>query len=135
MREVKTNKGRTINMQEIMDANQETKAIGNMPVNARGDVVKGDVIIKPYNEVTKTRQKIKERPQVEEVNIKENFGDPEVKTADTGQILNEYRGEDGKMYQEIEFADGSIRVNEIKEPASEEPPTKAKSKTTKKQAK
>jgi len=133
MREVKTNKGRTINMQELMDANQETKAIGNMPVNARGDVVKGDVIIKPYNEVTKTRQKIKERPQVEEVNIKENFGDPEVKTADTGQILNEYRGEDGKMYQEIEFADGSIRVNEM--PASEEPPTKAKAKTTKKQAK
>ena len=61
MREVKTNKGKTINMQELMDANQETKAIGNMPVNARGDVIKGDVIIKPYNEVTKTRQKIKER--------------------------------------------------------------------------
>ena len=130
MREVKTNKGKTINMQELMDAKQETKAIGNMPVNARGDVVKGDVIIKPYNEVTKTRQKIKERPQVEEVNIKENFGDPEIKTDDTGQILNEYEGEDGKMYQEIEFADGSIQVKEI---PSEKPLKKAK--TSKKNAK
>ena len=126
MREVKTNKGKTINMQELMDANQETKAIGNMPVNARGDVVKGDVIIKPYNEVTKTRQKIKERPQVEEVNIIENFGDPEVKTDDTGQILNEYEGEDGKMYQEIEFADGSIQVKEI--PSEEKPVKKSKKK-------
>ena len=126
MREVKTNKGKTINMLELMDANQETKAIGNMPVNARGDVVKGDVIIKPYNEVTKTRQKIKERPQVEEVNIKENFGDPEVKTDDTGQILNEYEGEDGKMYQEIEFADGSIQVKEI--PSEEKPVKKSKKK-------
>lgn len=131
MREVKTNKGKTINMQELMDANQETKAIGNMPVNARGDVVKGDVIIKPYNEVAKTRQKIKERPQVEEVNIKENFGNPEVKTEDTGQILNEYEGEDGKMYQEIEFADGSIQVKEI--PTSEV--TSKKAKPTKKKAK
>ena len=126
MREVKTNKGKTINMQELMDANQETKALGNMPVNARGDVIKGDVIIKPYNEVTKTRQKIKERPQVEEVNIKENFGDPEVKTEDTGQILNEYEGEDGKMYQEIEFADGSIQVKEI--PSEEKPVKKSKKK-------
>ena len=126
MREVKTNKGKTINMQELMDANQETKAIGNMPVNARGDVVKGDVIIKPYNEVTKTRQKIKERPQVEEVNIKENFGDPEIKTDDTVQILNVYEGEDGKMYQEIEFADGSIQVKEI--PSEEKPVKKSKKK-------
>lgn len=133
MREVKTNKGRTINMQELSDAHQETRAIGNMPVNARGDVMKGDVIIKPYNEVAKTRQAVIEKPQVEEVNIKENFGDPDIATEeekiDEGHILNEYEGKDGKMYQEVEFADGSIQVREIKkEPVKSTTTTKTKSK-------
>ena len=132
MREVKTNKGRTINMQELSDAHQETRAIGNMPVNARGDVMKGDVIIKPYNEVAKTRQAVIEKPQVEEVNIKENFGDPDIATEeekiDEGHILNEYEGKDGKMYQEVEFADGSIQVREIKKEPVKSTTTKTKSK-------
>jgi hypothetical protein len=133
MREVKTNKGRTINMQELSDAHQETRAIGNIPVNARGDVVKGDVVIKPYSEVAKTRQAVIEKPQVEEVNIKENFGDPDIATEeekiDEGHILNEYEGKDGKMYQEVEFADGSIQVREIKkEPVKSTTTTKTKSK-------
>ncbi len=132
MREVKTNKGRTINMQELSDAHQEARAIGNMPVNARGDVMKGDVIIKPYNEVVKTRQTVIEKPQVEEVNIKENFGDPAPEEAkvDEGHILNEYEGKDGKMYQEVEFADGSIQVREIKgEPVKSTTTTKSTKKT------
>ena len=132
MREVKTNKGRTINMQELSDAHQETRAIGNIPVNARGDVVKGDVVIKPYSEVAKTRQAVIEKPQVEEVNIKENFGDPDIATEeekiDEGHILNEYEGKDGKMYQEVEFADGSIQVREIKKEPVKSTTTKTKSK-------
>ena len=128
MREVKTNKGRIINMQELSDMHQETRAIGNMPVNARGDVMKGDVVIKPYSEVAKTRQVVAEKPQVEEVNIKENFGNPEeVRTkVDEGHILNEYEGKDGKMYQEIEFADGSIQVREIKTTTESSKKTKTK---------
>ncbi len=132
MREVKTNKGRTINMQELSDMHQETRAIGNIPVNARGDVVKGDVVIKPYSEVAKTRQAVIEKPQVEEVNIKENFGDPDIATEeekiDEGHILNEYEGKDGKMYQEVEFADGSIQVREIKKEPVKSTTTKTKSK-------
>jgi len=58
MREVKTNKGRTINMQELSDAHQEARAIGNMPVNARGDVMKGDVIIKHIMKVPKPTQAV-----------------------------------------------------------------------------
>lgn len=128
MREVKTNKGRIINMQELSDMHQETRAIGNMPVNARGDVMKGNVVIKPYSEVAKTRQVVAEKPQVEEVNIKENFGNPEeVKTkVDEGHILNEYEGKDGKMYQEIEFADGSIQVREMKTTTESSKKTKTK---------
>ena len=128
MREVKTNKGRIINMQELSDMYQETRAIGNMPVNARGDVVKGDVVIKPYSEVAKTRQVVAEKPQAEEVNIKENFGNPEevITKVDEGHILNEYEGKDGKMYQEIEFADGSIQVREMKTTTESSKKTKTK---------
>tara|TARA_R100000005_G_C4988637_1_gene196439 strand:- start:913 stop:1302 length:390 start_codon:yes stop_codon:yes gene_type:complete len=128
MREVKTNKGRIINMQELSDMHQETRAIGNMPVNARGDVVKGDVVIKPYSEVAKTRQVVAEKPQAEEVNIKENFGNPEevITKVDEGHILNEYEGKDGKMYQEIEFADGSIQVREMKTTTESSKKTKTK---------
>ena len=128
MREVKTNKGRIINMQELSDMHQETRAIGNIPVNARGDVVKGDVVIKPYSEVAKTRQVVAEKPQAEEVNIKENFGNPEevITKVDEGHILNEYEGKDGKMYQEIEFADGSIQVREIKTTTESSKKTKTK---------
>ena len=128
MREVKTNKGRIINMQELSDMYQETRAIGNMPVNARGDVVKGDVVIKPYSEVAKTRQVVAEKPQAEEVNIKENFGNPEevITKVDEGHILNEYEGKDGKTYQEIEFADGSIQVREMKTTTESSKKTKTK---------
>ena len=86
----------------------------------------------PYNEVVKTRQTVIEKPQVEEVNIKENFGDPAPEEAkvDEGHILNEYEGKDGKMYQEVEFADGSIQVREIKgEPVKSTTTTKSTKKT------
>jgi hypothetical protein len=39
MREVKTAKGRILNMQALLDANQDARAISNVPMNARGDLL------------------------------------------------------------------------------------------------
>ena len=35
----KTHKGREFNMAAFVDRNAETRAIGNVPMNARGDIV------------------------------------------------------------------------------------------------
>ena len=39
MREVRTAKGRIINMQALLDANQDARAVSNVPMNARGDLL------------------------------------------------------------------------------------------------
>ena len=53
MKQVKTQKGKVLNMQALYDANQEEIAVGNANMNARGDVLgAGGKILIPKNKVT-----------------------------------------------------------------------------------
>lgn len=53
MKQVKTQKGKVLNMQALYDANQEQVAVGNANMNARGDVLgPGGKVIIPKNKVT-----------------------------------------------------------------------------------
>lgn len=54
MSEYRTNKGQTINMDELRQKNEKTIAVGNMNVNAKGDLLgKGGQIKKTAKERTK----------------------------------------------------------------------------------
>ena len=46
MREIKTAKGKILNMQALADDNPETRAVSNIPMNAKGDLLDehGDII-------------------------------------------------------------------------------------------
>jgi hypothetical protein len=60
---VRTHKGKTLNMQELKNRNSKTIAVGNMRVNARGDLLgKGGKIVKTKEQLAnekynKTRTK------------------------------------------------------------------------------
>ena len=52
MKQVKTAKGKVLNMQAMYDANQTTQAVGNANINARGDVLgPGNKIATPKEQV------------------------------------------------------------------------------------
>ena len=73
MREVITAKGKVLNMAALASANEKEIAVGNMDVNARGDVLKpgrrGEIIIK--NEEVQQAYYEATKPASEEVSIKQ----------------------------------------------------------------
>ena len=74
MKQVKTAKGKVLNMQAMYDANQTTQAVGNANMNARGDVLgPGGKVVIPKNKVTSAYYATNPNA-VKEVSIKQ---DPE----------------------------------------------------------
>jgi len=73
MREVVTAKGKVLNMSALASANETEIAVGNMDVNARGDVLKpgrrGEIIIQ--NEEVQQAYYDATKPASEEVSIKQ----------------------------------------------------------------
>ena len=87
MREVVTAKGKVLIMAALASANEKEIAVGNMDVNARGDVLKpgrrGEIIIK--NEKVQQAYYEATKPASEKVSIKQEPGP--VKQAEKKQKL------------------------------------------------
>jgi hypothetical protein len=123
MREVITAKGNVLNMAALAAANEKEIAVGNMDVNARGDVLKpgrrGEIIIQ--NEEVQQAYYQESKPEIETVSIKQEPTQTkkikkQQKTAiDEPEIIDRRTIEkpDGTMVEEIEFADGSIKEEEV----------------------
>ena len=134
MREVITAKGKVLNMAALASANEKEIAVGNMDVNARGDVLKpgrrGEIVIQ--NEKVQQAYYEASNPASEEVSIKqepkpvkaEKTQDKIKKTykkttkrtgIDEPGIVDRRTIEkpDGTMVEEIEFSDGSIKEEEV----------------------
>ena len=133
MREVKTARGRILNMQALADANPDTRAVSNVNVNAKGDlldehgniIVDKGIITSAYYEgdpkATKAvsikkstdrdpKQKIqptvkKEEPVVTMDSVRDN--DPIIVSE------NVKTREDGSIYKEVEYDDGSMETIEV----------------------
>jgi len=133
MREVVTAKGRVLNMAALASANEKEIAVGNMDINARGDILKpgrrGEIVIP--NEKVQQAYYEASKPASEEVSIKqepkpvkaEKTQDKIKKTykkttkrtgIDEPGIVDRRTIEkpDGTMVEEIEFSDGSIKEEE-----------------------
>ena len=112
MKSVKTARGRTLDMSALAAKNEKTRAISNVPVNARGDIIdnRGNVKV-PREEVSKKYYQdnvpgADEKP----VSVKENLDTKkEVKNDDPIEISRVTRTRaDGSTYDEVEYSDGSM---------------------------
>lgn len=130
----KTHKGREFNMAAFVDRNAETRAIGNVPMNARGDIVdsKGNVkvtagqIAKGLSHVNDKRSKtvsIKEDSASKPKKSKKVQADTVVEEVDNIGVVEEPVVEDNKSSlsivsrtpvddetDEVEYSDGSMEI-------------------------
>jgi len=133
MREVRTARGRILNMQALSDANPTTRAVSNVNVNAKGDlldehgkiIVDKGVITAAYYEgdpkATKavSIKKSTDRDPKKKIQPKVKKEEPIV-TMDSARdndpnIVSENikTREDGSIYKEVEYDDGSIETIEV----------------------
>lgn len=123
MRNVRTAKGKKLDMAALAKQYEDVRAVSNVNMNARGDRLddKGNVIktvraiahkqhemqtpaqMAPISNPTKIENAVKEPPKVEELEEEIKIVNQEVKE----------REEDGTFYLEIEYDDGSIETREI----------------------
>ena len=134
MREVRTAKGRILNMQALSDANPKTRAVGNVRVNAKGDLLDehGDIVV---DKGTITAAYYADNPKASKaVSIKKSTDrdpkkkiQPKVKTEEPVVTMDSQPAnpatvteniktrEDGSQYKEIEYQDGTMEVVELNE--------------------
>ena len=135
MRNTKTARGLVIDMAALASRHETTRAVGNVPMNARGDRLNQDGTVKvSAEEIAVAHQNIVEPPQQQPLSetkpitpkasepIEEpaEFAEPEVAdleeqfTVEAEAISKITRTrEDGTKYVEIEYDDGSIETLEI----------------------
>ena len=133
MREVRTARGRILNMQALSDANPTTRAVSNVNVNAKGDlldehgkiIVDKGVITAAYYEgdpkATKavSIKKSTDRDPKKKIQPKVKKEEPIV-TMDSARdndstIVNDgiITRDDGSQYREIEYNDGTMETIEV----------------------
>lgn len=127
MKQVKTARGRIIDMGALVKANEEVRAVspGNVNMNARGDHIdkSGNVIktVQAKSRAARDTTTAPEKTKLSDVpgsgnkpKKKESENSPKA-TGDQQRIVSqtEKSREDGSRYLEIEFEDGSIQTTEL----------------------
>jgi len=120
MKQVRTAKGRVIDMAALAKTNEEVRAVGNAQMNARGDRLdaSGNVIAtvqsvaRKQHETTSAPEKRKLSNAPSATKVKKT-----TKADKQPVIINEIEKtrNDGSKYIEIEYDDGSIVTKEIDE--------------------
>lgn len=139
---IRTARGSIIDMAALAAKNETTRAVGNVPMNARGDRLNEDGTVKVKAEdIAVAHQNLKQPPQqqpisdpkpIEQEPIKATTEKPKTKKTATQEpeipnLDEEFSIEaeaiskitrtrkDGTKYVEIEYDDGSIETLEINE--------------------
>ncbi len=142
MKTVKTARGKTLNMGQLADEFERTRAVSNVPVNAKGDIIdsRGDVKV-PREKISKEYYRDNLQGVEESVSIKVDDDEPVVVTptqevkeetkpkpkatpkpkpapvvAEEEEVVEIGRRErtrdDGTKYWEVEFSDGSMTTED-----------------------
>lgn len=114
MKQVKTAKGRIIDMGAMVKANEETRAVGNVPMNARGDRLdaSGNVVA-TVQRVARTQHEHAQVP-VKRPMSKATASSATQAPVDPVVISEETKTrDDGSQYIEIEYDDGSMETKEV----------------------
>ena len=123
MSEIRTMKGRKLNMADLAKKNEHVRAVGNAGMNARGDRLDSEGnVIATVQDVSRMQQSYMEPAETV------SMGDaiPEKKTGTSEKSKNakkksdnpvksrtEKTRSDGTKYVEIEYEDGSMETKEI----------------------
>lgn len=119
MKSVKTARGRTIDMAAMVAKNETTRAVSNLNMNARGDIIdsRGNVEI-PKEKVSKEYYKNNvPNADTKEISIKDPVDeDNKVEVSDEPKEVSrkERKRDDGTTYYEVEYSDGSMDTIEKK---------------------
>ena len=123
MRNIRTAKGKKLDMSALAKQHENVRAVSNVIMNARGDRLdaKGNVV-KTVRAIAQKQHEIEEPPTMAPISNPTKVEDA-VKEApaeqpieDTINIVNQAlkeREEDGTFYLEIEYDDGSMETREL----------------------
>lgn len=116
MRQVKTARGKTLDMAALAKKHEDTRAVGNVPMNAKGDRLDAKGNVKAtVQAITRTQLDLQEPKE----SVALSDPTPKQKSAKTSppapvEISRELKTrEDGSKYEEIEYDDGSIETIDI----------------------
>ena len=125
MKKVKTARGKILDMAGLAKKYEETRAVGNVPMNAKGDRLdktgnvkatiqnvsraQHDAIEPPQSAPASEPIVTRNDPPKEEVMATAPDPDPVIISEE------EKTRDDGSVYMEIEYDDGSIETREIEE--------------------
>lgn len=120
MKRVKTARGKILDMGALATQHEKTRAVSNVPVNARGDIIdnRGNVKV-PREQVSKEYYKdTVPGADTVETSIKEEAPKKKPaksrKKAEPVEVSRELRERaDGTMYEEIEYDDGSMEEVDV----------------------
>lgn len=126
MRNVKTARGRSLDMGALAKKNEESIAVGNIRMNARGDRIGKDGKVKKTVQAVAQEQAIAtEAPEIMAMSDVGREPEPiqapppsEQPAPENVPIVSrevKFR-EDGSSYEEIEYADGSMETVEMGNP-------------------
>lgn len=119
MRNVKTARGRMLNISALQAQNETARAVGNVPVNARGDIIdnRGEIKVSREQVTKEAYREAAPAATEKQVSIKEDDQtETQSKKASNKpkEINRELRErEDGSQYIEVEYDDGSMDIVEI----------------------
>jgi hypothetical protein len=118
MKTVKTARGNMLDMGALSTKYERERAVSNVPVNARGDIIdsRGDIRV-PKEKIASKYYRDSVPGAETRVSIKSDSSDaaPASKPAQTSvtEVARRRRTrDDGTQYDEIEFSDGSMTVHE-----------------------
>ena len=131
MKRVKTAKGRILDLAALASKYEKTRAVSNVDVNARGDIIDNRNQVKvPREKISKEFYKnnvpgsdtkevsIKTEEKPETVKVEQPKAEPKVepkKESKPTEIKRTTRTrDDGTSYHEVEFSDGSMETIDIK---------------------
>ena len=128
MKRVKTAKGQILDMAALASKYEKTRAVSNVDVNARGDIIDNRNQVKvPREKISKEFYKnnvpgadtkevsIKADEKPEAVKVEQPKAEPKEEAKPTETKRTTRTREDGTSYYEVEFSDGSMETIDIKD--------------------
>ena len=128
MKRVKTAKGQILDMAALASKYEKTRAVSNVDVNARGDIIDNRNQVKvPREKISKEFYKnnvpgadtkevsIKADEKPETVKVEQPKAEPKKESKPTETKRTTRTREDGTSYYEVEFSDGSMETIDIKD--------------------
>lgn len=135
MKKIKSARGKIIDMGALAKKNEEERAVGNVPMNAKGDRLgKGGKVKTTVQTISRTQHEAREPAQITSSSNPTYNKDPK-KPKEEITVSEPKTRDDGSTYREVTDSSGNITVEELSDsikPTEESQETKPKKSGVKK---